>query len=118
MTNGLTIWTAQGGSTNALVTATPVQVTTGPTALQSFKFINTGALATYVQWFDALVAGVTLGTTPPKWADWIPAGGAWEDVFPAEDRVFFTTGIVIAATTTPTGSTAPATGINATVGTL
>ena len=77
--------------------------------------MNNGSSTAYVQIFDALIGSITLGTTVPKLAKWVPAGGAWEEKFSGGGEIAFTTAIAMAATTTPTGNTAPSTGINANV---
>ena len=111
-TGGTSTYDATGGTGNALLTNTVVQVGTAAAHnLYSWNFTNTGASVAYVQVFDSVAASVTLGTTPPKMSLWVPAGGAWEEKFTDEAKISFTNGIAIAATTTTTGSTSPSTGI-------
>ena len=111
-TGGASSYAATGGTGNALLTATPVAVKGSAGSLFGVDFTNTGISAAYVQIFNAATAGaVTLGTTVPKLVFWVPAGGAWEEKFCAGGEIAFSAGIVVAATTTPTGSTAPSTGI-------
>jgi len=115
-TGGTSTYTAPGGTGNALLTNTVVQVGTAAAHnVYSWNFVNTGASVAYVQVFDSVAASVTLGTTIPKQVLWVPAGGAWEEKFTNEAKMSFTSGIAVAATTTTTGSTAPATGILANI---
>lgn len=58
----------------------------------------------YVQFFDALAANVTLGTTPPFFVLPLPPLGGLDG--PCGPRRFFTN-ICYAVTATPTGSGAP-----------
>ncbi|QEL14801.1 hypothetical protein [Limnoglobus roseus] len=104
---------AAGG--NALLTSTPVAVKASAGNLYGFDFVNTGNAAAYVQIFDLAVGSVTLGTTAPKLSKWVPAGGSWEEKFGGEGKISFANAIVMAATSTPSGSTTPATGILANV---
>lgn len=76
--------------------------------LYHWNCANQTASTIYIQIFDGV--SVTLGTTPPKLSYPIPANGIWERDYPGEARVAFATGLIFAATTTPTGSTSPATG--------
>ena len=112
---GCSTYSAQGGTGNALLTATAVAVKASAGSIEGFDFVNLGSSAAWVQIFDALVGGVTLGTTIPKLSKWVPAGGSWEEKFGGDAKIAFATGITVAATTTPTGSAAPATGINANI---
>lgn len=111
---GQSTYAALGGTGNALLTNTPVSVKASAGELRGLDFVNTGASAAYVQIFDVASGSVTLGTTVPKMSKWVPAGGAWEEKF-GDDGIQFSTAITVAATTTTTGSTAPATGIIANI---
>ncbi|MGH8323449.1 MAG: hypothetical protein ACRETD_06575 [Steroidobacteraceae bacterium] len=51
---------------NDAVTGVPVQVKAGAGQLFALKLVNTTAATAYLQIFDLLAAGVTLGTTPAK----------------------------------------------------
>ncbi|CAM6005674.1 unnamed protein product [Sphagnum balticum] len=106
-------YSAQGGTSNALLTTTPVAIKSSAGTLYGVSMFNTGSATTYVQFFDVASGSVTLGTTVPKYVIPIYAGGAWEEKFAA--GMSFANAITVAATTTPTGNTAPATGINANV---
>lgn len=113
-TGGWSTYAALGGTGNALLTSTAVAIKTSAGALGGVDFVNTGIAAAYVQIFDVASGSVTLGTTVPKMAKWVPAGGAWEEKF-QDEGIAFTTAITVAATTTTTGLTAPSTGINANI---
>jgi hypothetical protein len=108
------VYAAAGGTTAALLTNSPRTVLVGPATLWGWDLFNGAAATTWVQVFDALAASVTLGTTPPKYAFPVAAGASL-----LRDYGIFgvgcSTGLVVAATTTPTGSTAPATGLTAMV---
>lgn len=69
----------------------------------------------WLHFYDAATANVTPGTTTPKLSFWIPAGGANGEVL-GDVPYTFATAITVAATTTPTGGTAPATAIVMTAG--
>ncbi len=112
---GASTYSAVGGTGNALLTATLVAIKASGGNLYGFDFVNTGATDAYVQFFDLAAGGVTLGTTVPKLSKWVPSGGAWEEKFSGEAKVTFATAITIAATATPTGNGAPATGILANI---
>lgn len=114
-TGGASTWCATGGTGNALLTNAAVAVKTSAGSLYGVNFRNQNASDVFVQLFDLAVAGVTLGTTPPKLAFWVPAGGSWEEKFTGEGKIAFATAITIAATTTATGNTAPSSGILANI---
>jgi len=83
----------------------------GPsTRLVNSFFGNTAnTVATYVQFFDeAETTDVTLGTTSPVFSWPLPAEASERGPWPH----FFKKGIIIAATTTRAGSTAPTTAID------
>ena len=111
-TGGVSTYCFAGGTGNALLTSTVVQVgSTAAHSLYGIDFVNTGSSAAYVQIFDLASGSVVLGTTVPKIVKWIPAGGGWEEKWSGENRLLFSTAISFAATTTPTGSTAPSTAL-------
>lgn len=114
-TGGTSTYAAIGGTGNALLTNSAVAAKASAGSVYGFDFVNTGTADAYVQIFDVAQGSVTLGTTVPKMFKWVPAGGAWSDTFPDEAKISFATAITVAATTTPTGSTAPATGILANI---
>lgn len=95
---------------NALTT-TVVTVKAVPGVLVWVACANPNAAIEYVQVFDTTSA-VTLGTTAPKFS---LAIGASTTVLQPLDVAMYT-GMKIAATTTPTGSTAPGTALACTIG--
>ena len=73
-----------------------------------WHFDNTmNAAKTYIQVFNLLTADVTVGTTTPTFTLCVPASSVLTEPLPVGPDMSI--GIVIAATTTATGSTAPAT---------
>ena len=84
-----------------------------PGHIAYFQISNGGTVDAYLQFYDALTAAVTVGTTTPKCTFLVPAGvgatqvGAYE--FTALPELDFQVGIVYACTTTPTGGTDPTT---------
>ncbi len=102
------------------VVATAETMTTDPARLLSVHAANLTTADAYLQLFDALIANVTVGTTVPDQIFLVPAGngtlaGALIEEYETPGARFIT-GIAYAATTTPTGNTAPATGITLTAG--
>lgn len=95
------------------VTSTAELMVAGPTLLHQIHCDNIDATDGYVQLFDAVIqTDVTLGTTVPTFAIFIPAGnatlrGAVTEVF--AEGLSFKLGIVYAVTTTISGSSAQAT---------
>ena len=80
--------------------------------LDYFEVHNPNIVQVFLQVFDALIANVTLGTTPPTLSFLVPPGdgnanGGRSEIFPNPPN--FRNGIVYAVTTTSTGSTAPTT---------
>ena len=103
-----------GGCSTYLASAQVASVTAVKTTPGSFYggvIYNPNATVAYVQLFDAAVASVTLGTTTPKLTLPVPATSALVLPQSAEGKAAFYTAISTAATTTPTGSTAPGTGL-------
>src|SRR3569833_2423027 len=97
-------WQTANGSIGNTLTL----ITINPTRLGGYFVDNPNASSAYLQIFDAnAVAAVTLGTMAPKLSFGIPAGGA-ANLDLAPDGIRFVNGIVIAVTTTRTGSTNPA----------
>jgi hypothetical protein len=85
-----------------------VQVTTAVTVkgaagqIYGYHLYNTTAAVAYVQVFNTLVGSVTLGTTPPVISIPLPASsGATIEI---GNGLYFSTAIVVAATTTRTGA--------------
>ena len=100
------------GFVNAAVTSTAVKVNTvgtPPSLLVSYNITNNTSSFVYIQFFDvAATSSVTLGTTAPAYVIAVPPYGV-TDAFVAAPQFTFYNGIVIAATTTATGNTAPST---------
>lgn len=91
----------------AAQSTTVTLVKTGNTRLDGYALYNPSAAVAYLQCFNAKqITDVTLGTTAPLFAIPVPAAGS---VSLANLRASFLLGLCIAATTTPTGSSAPAT---------
>lgn len=101
--------------TSANVNGVPTGVTINQTLSVAFVNIsNPNATLGYLQFFDSATTGaVTVGTTVPTF--WIAVqgsvasggGGVQSIPLPLNCTWVFTKGIVVAWTTTPTGSTAP-----------
>lgn len=96
---------------NSALTATPVQaasLNTGASSLYLWgvNISNPNNAVSYVQFFDASSpSSVVLGTTRPAFWYAIPQNGVIDkDIVRG---IYFRNGIVIAVTTTPTGSSAP-----------
>ena len=101
-------------ATSAL-TNTVVAVNPGYTNFSYMQCYNPAAAASYVQVFNATPANVTLGTTAP--AIIIPMGTLATASFAFADQgLTLPVAMSVAATTTATGSTAPATAITCTFG--
>jgi len=73
---------------------------------------NPNTVDVYIQFFDAAAtASVTLGTTPPRYPFHVPPGvdttlrGMHNESFPTP--LLFSAGLCYAATTAPSGSSAP-----------
>lgn len=100
---------AGNGNVAALTGLTQIGAA-GSRRLYSYNIHNPNAAVAFVQMFNAASVGaVTLGTTPPT--DWIaiPAGGVIDGFWPISPA--FNAGLVVAATTTPTGNTAVGVGL-------
>ena len=101
---------------NSALSTTLVQMQDGaPVFVHDIEVSNINAADAFVQFFNAAsTAAVTLGTTAPTYSLFVPAGdgvnrGGMDKMFPVP--LAFTAGLVVAATTTATGNTAPATGL-------
>lgn len=111
-----TLGSTSGGLTptllNALSTTVKSIKSSAPGQLHVLVCNSADTVANYVQVFDVATAGaVTLGTTVPKLAIGIPPGsqGGYSISLVGAQ---FSNGIQVAGTTTPTGSSAPATAPN------
>lgn len=89
-------------------TAVAVKSTSG--CVYGYHFANSNASLEYVQIFNLASGSVVLGTTTPTWTIGIPANSAVTIEMPTP--IAHTSAISIAATTTPTGATAPATALS------
>jgi len=105
---------ATGGNTlstnfvDAVTAKTQVKGSAG--RLYGWHLYNPNTSTVYVQMFDNISTGVTLGTTTPTWVIIIPAGGVIDD--PTLSIPYpFGTGFTYAVTTTSKGSIAPSSGI-------
>lgn len=88
---------------NAALSNTSATVKSVPGIVGGWFIDNPNSSMTYVQFYDTTSA-VTVGTTLPDFFLGIPANGAANVHLPIK----FTKGIKIAATTTRTGASAPA----------
>lgn len=96
-------------SFRASLTATAVLIQTGETSIQYLSAQNPDTADGWIQFFDAAAAAdVTLGTTTPTASFWVPTQGARSE---AALMIRGAKGLVYAATTTSTGSTAPGTAL-------
>lgn len=103
-----------GGWTTSLKNALSTTVSSVKASaglLGGFYCYNPAAAVTYVQIFNVATGSVTLGTTTPALSFGIPAGGGGVHEF-VNGLGGFSTAISVAATTTATGSSAPATAID------
>ncbi|MGA7384498.1 MAG: hypothetical protein WBW81_07350 [Methylocella sp.] len=113
---GVSAYVACGGTTNALLTNTAVVVKASGGNIYGLRLDNAanGAVS-FLQLFNLAAGSVVLGTTVPADVIPIPAGGYWEAIFSSAGKLTFSTRISCAVTTTRTGSTAPVTGVAATI---
>lgn len=95
---------------NGALLATKQAVKTSPGRLYGWHIQNPNSADAWVQFFDLASGAVTVGTTTPSWSLYIPALAVLDDptfTIPLE----FNVALVIAATTSATGSGAPGTGL-------
>ena len=87
-----------------LATALPARLQ-APVCVESLHVYNASDAAAFVQLFDAAsLADVTVGTTVPKWSIGLATATSTHLI---DCQVNFMLGLVVAATTTATGSSAP-----------
>ncbi len=102
---------AQTGATlysNLALAETKAVVRAGSCLMFNIVLFNPDASASsYVQFFDALTADVTVGSTTPTFV--IPVGPKGSGVLALNCPRAFRTGVVVACTATATGSGAPGT---------
>jgi hypothetical protein len=103
--------TAGGWSVNSQTALTNTKVAVKATGgnFGGYMIYNPNASAIYIQMFDVASASVTLGTTTPTYVIPLPATAAANIEW--SNGITHTTAITLAATTTPTGSTAPGTSL-------
>lgn len=94
----------------AALTNTAVVAKSAPGILQWQSCANANAATVFIQYYDTLGA-VTVGTTPAY--AFIPVAAGAATLVP---QMQFINGIKAAVTTTPGGSTAPATALDCSVG--
>lgn len=99
---------AQVGGTrysNLALAETKAVVIAGPVLLFNITAFNSGGATCYLQFFDALTADVTVGTTTPTFVIPLPASGGYDTSLNLPEG--FRNGIVIACTSTATGNGTP-----------
>lgn len=114
---GLSASTSSAGLTvfySSSLGNTVTAVKTTPARMHEYDFYNPNSTGVWVQLFNLAVASVTLGTTSPTRAIYIPAtsGRDWSSPY----SITWATAMAIACTTTAGGSTAPSSPIQAYVG--
>ena len=87
---------------NGSVNGTKVVVTAAPTLIQSISVLNATSAEAYLQLFDSLTGGVTVGSTAPSMVFGVGAEGNPHFVFPKP--IYFKTGLVIASATARGGA--------------
>ena len=96
---------------NIALLATPLLVLGSRVRIFSIHVENSNATKSYLQLYNAAAAAdVTVGTTTPDKTLFVPPNGAMDFDW-AQDTVKYGNGLVVAATTTADGSTAPGTGL-------
>lgn len=90
--------------------ATVANIKAAPGNIYGYLVENSNATKSYLQIFKTLAANVTLGTTVPDFVIFVPATGA-ADAFAVVPILHSDVGLSMAATTTPTGNTAPGSGL-------
>jgi hypothetical protein len=103
--------TANGWLVNSQTVMTNTKVTVKGSAglFAGYMIYNPNSSVCFVQVFDVANASITLGTTTPTYVIPVPAAAAANIEFSV--GIAHTTAIVVAATTTANGSTAPAVGL-------
>jgi hypothetical protein len=113
--NYAAIGTSTGG--NALLTNSPVQIgPIGQRNITSYNFYNSNNTVEYVQLFNGTSTSVALGTSVPQMVIPLGSSSVTALALPDSAAVTFFNGLAAAATTTPTGSSAPSTGISGVIG--
>jgi hypothetical protein len=96
-------------SSQTALTNTKTQVKSGAGNFGGYMFYNPNASVEYIQVWDVASGSITVGTTAPTYVIPIPATTGANVEFSV--GIAHATAINIAATTTPTGSTAPGTAL-------
>lgn len=95
------------------VVATPKPVFTRNGWVRALHIYNPAVAASYVQFFDAVsVADISVGTTLPVWS---VGCNTLATIDLTDLQLQFTKGCYVVATTTSTGNTPAATGVNVNV---
>lgn len=102
----------KGDLTNTKVDAITPGTGVRGVRLVSISFVNPNAAISYIQFFDATAANVTLGTTAPYFTIGVAANSTMQGLIAGRR---FATNVCIAATTTATGSSAPASAVQVTL---
>lgn len=102
------------GYRNVALLAAPQAIKTSAGRVLNYHIANPNNSWVYVHLYNATVAGTTVGTTAPLISLGIPANSVLDGTWMVSYN--FGTAITIAATTTATGNTAPATGLLTNVG--
>ena len=108
-TGGWTYFSTSHDNSNTDLSTTVVAVKTSAGTLGGWYIYNPNTAVAYVQIFDVAQGSVTLNSTRPNLSLGIPPSGAANITIPA--GITFGTAISIAATTTPSGSSAPTTAL-------
>jgi hypothetical protein len=108
-TGGWTYWSTSANNSNTDLGTTVVAVKASQGTLGGWYVYNPNTSVAYLQIFDVASGSVTLGTTRPKLTLGIPASGAAN--LEMSLGVHFGTAISIAASTTPSGSSANSTAL-------
>lgn len=98
---------------NAALTNTATTVKAAAGRVHYFDFYNPNAAVVFVNFYNALIANVTVGTTTPVWTIAVPPGVSRSDYL--NSSISFATGISVSVTAAVTGNTAPTTPILANV---
>lgn len=95
------------------LTNTKTQISSVACNVGGYIIANPNAAFTYIQVWDLASASVTVGTTAPTWTIGVPANGT-ANMMIAGGGALHATGFTIAATTSPTNSTAPSSNVQTT----
>lgn len=113
VTNGWATFNATSGDGSTALTATAQQVKSSAGTVGGWYIYNPNASATYVNFYNATSASVTVGTTNQQMVICVPATAGANVEF--GNGITFATAISISATTTGGGNTAPATSLEANI---